>query len=182
MKFPALLTVLRTETTSLHKALEAAPPMARFDAEDLERVDVARVLAILAVGIEAFEAELDEPWYRPQTPAIRAELRVLGATAGPALPTVPLRSLGAKLGAAYVLVGSRLGARTIGRRLISRFGEEYLAESPYYGQDAAHTKSQWETLLERLAIVPEDEYSEATKTACFAFETLIQIASRPANF
>lgn len=173
---PPLLEVLRTRTGALHTALEQTRCMARLVAPDLTRAELARALTVLAVGFSRVEEGLrEETWYRPQAPAIAADLWRLPRAAAPEVVEGPaLDSPAARAGAAYVLVGSRLGARTVVRHLRASVGEAFVAGSGYYGEEASHAGEQWSRLLERLAEVDDEE--EAATAAAATFRMLIALS------
>jgi heme oxygenase len=175
-----LLLSLRQATAGLHARLESTPCMARLGCDDLQAVELARALAVLSAGFAAIESGLiTEVWYRPQLPALLAELQRL-----PPVPPVaevsPLRlpDRAARLGAAYVLIGSRLGAKSIAKRLRLQFGEAFIADSVYYGSEAEYAPAQWAALNEHLleAGAAPAVAGSATTAAQAAFGQLIALS------
>lgn len=175
-----LLLALRQATADRHHALEATPCMARLGADDLDSAGLARALQVLLAGFSAIEPALSaEDWYRPQAPALAEDVAHLA----PPLreldsAPLPLADGAARLGAAYVLIGSRLGAKTIARRLDARFGEGYAAGSAYYGREAVHAPAQWQALQQRLAEAPPGDHAAATAAAAAAFDRLIALSGQ----
>lgn len=150
--------------------------MARLAAADLDARDVSRVLTVLHAGFGRIEPLLIEhTWYRPQAASMAADLAQL-----PQFPMLPfvhflaLRSRAAQLGAAYVLVGSRLGARSISARLGERMGQDFIRHSQYYGAEAAHAAEQWKLLLSELQAGGDEE--NAAESAVATFEHLIALS------
>ena len=147
----------------------------RLDAESL-----ARALSVLQAGFAAVESQLQaEPWYRPQAPALRHDLSRLPAMPAPdAVESPVLATPVARLGAAYVLIGSRLGAKSIARRLRETLGPEFVAGSSYYGAEAEHAPEQWGALQQRLAAAAPESADEACAAARAAFGLLIGLSER----
>lgn len=175
-----LLLALRQATADRHHALEATPCMSRLGADDLEPAELASALQVLLAGFSAIEPELAaEDWYRPQAPAIAEDVARLAPPPRPlAAEPLALADGAARLGAAYVLIGSRLGAKTIARRLDARFGAGFSAGSAYYGREAAHAPTQWQALQLRLAEAPAEHHAAATAAAAAAFDRLIALSGQ----
>jgi len=175
-----LLLALRQATQELHRRLEATPCMARLGAEDLGAEDLARALSVLHGGFAAVEAALQaEDWYRPQAPALAADLARLPAMPAVAVPG-PLRldAAAARLGAAYVLIGSRLGAKSVAHRLRETLGSEFVAASAYYGAEVEHATEQWTRLQQRLAAAAPESADQASGAARAVFGLLIELSER----
>lgn len=178
----SLLLSLRQATAAQHRRLESTPCMARLGADDLQPKELARALTVLRAGFAALESGLvPEPWYRPQLPSLVAELQRLPPV--PAVPEPPppgLADAAARLGVAYVLIGSRLGARSIARQLRVRFGEDFLAGSAYYGAEAEHAPAQWAALVQRMDEVGDSPAvaESAAAAAGAAFERLIGLSEQ----
>lgn len=178
------LSLLRAHTNELHRALERTPCMTRLAADDATPADVARALTVLHAGFVRVEAGLrEETWYRPQAPALAADLALLPAFTAPQVTDAPgpasLPNHAARLGAAYVLVGSRLGARTIARNLRSQWGAAFIAASSYYGAEASHASEQWQTLMGQLAALDDAETAAAVATDTFRLLMTLSEAAAP---
>ena len=159
--------------------------MARLNAPDLQLQDVCRVLLVLHAGMSLVERQLvGETWYLPQAPALAADLKTLDEVPQPTTLGLSLTGEAAQLGAAYVLVGSRLGARTIARTLAARFGPERVNDFAYYGSAALQAApQQWAALIARLQgceATPDFE-AEATRAAASVFALLITLCSQPSS-
>lgn len=175
-----LLTSLRAATHELHVALEQTPCMARLQADDLQRSDVARVLQVLAAGFSPIEAQLAGlAWYRPQLPAIASDLTRVSA------PPLVLHAAGldvpdpaARIGAAYVLTGSRMGVRSIRKQLASHLGADFVLGSAYYGGEGDFAKAQWDALMGAMAAIPVGGADEraAVEAGVGAFRVLQDLA------
>ena len=154
--------------------------MARLGADDLEPAELARALQVLLAGFSAIEPELAaEDWYRPQAPAIAEDVvRLAPPPRALQAEPLPLAGRAARLGAAYVLIGSRLGAKSIARRLDARFGEGFAAASADYGREAAHAPTQWQALQQRLAEAPAADQPAAVAAATAAFDRLIALSGQ----
>lgn len=176
-ELPALLSSLRTHTGELHRSLESTPCMVRLGAPDVTPHELATALTVLHTGFTAIEAQLaDEPWYRPQAPALAADLSLLPpAPAPPPIAPPPLTTHAARLGAAYVLVGSRLGARTIARNLRGSMGDDFVTRSQYYGAEADHAGEQWQTLIQQ--IPTSDDEQQTTTAAVATFRLLMDLST-----
>lgn len=177
-----LLLALRQATQDLHRQLEATPCMARLGADDLDAGSLARALSVLHTGFSAVEVPLRaEPWYRPQAPALAADLARLPAMPARGEGEVPaLDQEAARLGAAYVLIGSRLGAKSIARRLRETLGPEFVADSAYYGAEADHAPEQWASLQQRLVAAAPDSAPAASAAARAVFGLLIGLSEQAA--
>jgi heme oxygenase len=88
---------------------------------------------------------------RRRSPALLADLRRLGGAAPAGLEPPVLEGEAAVLGAAYVLEGSRLGARILERRLAA--GDPDLARSAGYLRHGAGAVL-WSSFLARLEAAP----------------------------
>lgn len=175
-----LLLALRQATADRHQALEATPCMARLGADDLEPGELARALQVLLAGFSAIEPALSaEDWYRPQAPAIAEDVaRLAPPPRSLQAAPLPMADSAARLGAAYVLIGSRLGAKSIARRLDARFGAGFSAGSAYYGREAEHAPTQWQALQQRLAAAPAADQAAAVAAASAAFDRLIDLSGQ----
>jgi heme oxygenase len=166
-----ILQALRTATRSLHDAVEATPCMLRLQAADVGEQDVARTFAVLLGAFTALEARLQGiHWYRPQAPALARDLqRLLPLAPVPVIARLPeaITAEGGELGIAYVLVGSRLGAKFIARHLADRLGRDWVEASAYYGSEVPFAAPQWSALMEALK-AGEGEPHEVEGRRCAA--------------
>ena len=124
---------LKAATEDIHQALDDT--LSRFDLAD--EADYARFLSIHARAIPPIEAALEEGgigsvvdgWRRHRTEALAADLAALGhgMPAPAAAPRVD--GVGALLGTAYVLEGSRLGGQLLRRKVGEGLPVTYLGQS-----------------------------------------------------
>lgn len=173
---------LRTETRTWHERIEGAVPL--LDAE-LDRPRYRRYLEALAGYYRPVEAMLltVEGWAsigidldrRRKVPWIERDLQALGAA-----PLVPLAvvlprvsTLARAAGCLYVLEGSTLGSRVVGRHLEASIGvRPDLGAAFFHGYGDA-TGAMWEAFvqaLDALAAAGADE-REVIDAARETFET-----------
>ncbi len=161
-----VLEALRAATAEGHRALESTPTMAALGAPDCDEAALARALQVLAAGFGEHEPALaGEAWYRPQAPAIRRDLERLGLAPSAPAAVAEDGSAASLVGIAYVLVGSRLGARVTAQRLAQRFGEDFVRGLQYFGAEASFSAPQWRAFQERAGLL---EGEEARALACAA--------------
>lgn len=122
------LSVSRRYTARHHAALERHPVLARLAAPDCtaaEYVRAVRSLAAIYAGIDRLllAAEPYRPAavgpFRPRAPRLVAECAAMGSRVAPrkTVPPPELASVGAYLGARYVVDGAQFGHRTIAASL-----------------------------------------------------------------
>jgi heme oxygenase len=148
---------LRAGTRSAHARIETAPALVRLVAEDLSRPEYIVILQhlqalhtylepALAAALETLPlaaAMLDGS--RPRR--LAEDLAWFGA---PALPPPPLPTISgpaAALGALYVIEGSGLGGRVIGRHLNACLGVTPATGGSFFcGLDAEAARLRWSRL------------------------------------
>ena len=167
---------LRAGTRDAHAQIETAPALVRLVAQDLTRQEYIIILQHL----QALHAHLE--------PAVAAELETIPQAAAmldgsrprrlaedlawfgaPALAPPPLPDLAgpaAALGALYVIEGSGLGGRVIGRHLSECLGVAAGAGASFFcGLDADGARQRWTRLGAILdAADPDDSPGPATAT------------------
>jgi heme oxygenase len=112
--------VLRDRTAEAHRRLERRSPLAR---DDLDRDGYVRSLRALHAVHRVVEASPGAV-LRPRVPDLAADLVALGADPADQVraPGPVLTTPAAAVGAAYVLEGAALGARTVLDHVRSRLG------------------------------------------------------------
>jgi len=167
-----MLSAFRARLRGLHDRVDAA-----FGAFELsQRNHYISFLHAHARVLHAVEAQLhgDDalPLWRPRTLELDADLAALGAypratqPVGMALDTHDMR-----LGAVYVLEGSRLGGRWLAQRLTPDLPKSYLG--------LAHPKGSWPAFLEAIERIMEQNPSVLhgmTKGATAVFEAFAAAA------
>lgn len=124
---------------------------------------------------------LDPFTYRPRTPRLKHDLRVLGRSEAElaVLPTAPLDEIlpldgvQALLGCLYVVEGSELGGRVIWKQLTGSLPPEALRADAFFGGDAERTRARWNRfrrVFDR-RIDPGPPLEEAVETARATFRT-----------
>jgi len=177
------LAALRAATASQHAALESH---LRIAAPGAGRREYAAHVAALWSWMQPFEASLwRAPWPREVDAASRAvklgwlEADIAAARADgylapplePALRTPALEDLAQRMGVAYVIEGSLLGAQVLLRRLgpvLHPWPARWLRG---YGREAG---PRWVVFLAALAghVHSPDDIERAAESACDAFSTL----------
>ena len=154
--------------------------MARLQSDEVSVGDVTRSLQVLLAAFSVVEAHLGTlDWYRPQAPAIASDLRRLGVPSSSIeVAASPLDDACAQLGAAYVLIGSRLGVQSIRRHLAARLGEEFVERSAYYTAEAEHASAQWIRLREALSVAEPSSHSTICAAAGSTFALFKSLAEQ----
>lgn len=139
---------LRKATAASHARVDAA--FSRFRLDDAD--DYRRFLLAQAAGFLPVEAALDEAeaerliphWAeRRRASLLRADLAALNVTAPELFGPPPIfSSKASRLGATYVLEGSRLGGALLKRQVPKSFPRRFL--------DARQLAGSWRKLLETL--------------------------------
>ncbi len=140
-------TALRDATAAEHERVDRL--FSRFNLaqeEDYRRFLLAQAAAFLPIEAaldEAEAAELVPDWpLRRRGKLLQDDLRALGSGDPPPIAAPPLPDPAAKLGAIYVLEGSRLGGALLKRRLPDT--------APRYFLTAPQKGGSWRKLLETL--------------------------------
>lgn len=168
-----LRSALRAATAETHQALDAT-----FGAFELQsRSGYLRFLEASAAALLPLEAALSEAgiaaiipdWeQRLRATAIAADLAALGGTVRP-LPMRPGFTAAGMLGAAYVLEGSRLGARVLLKQIAASPDPTVAAATAYLGHGAGLPLwPRFLTILDNAAQDPR-ETGEAIDAARQAF-------------
>jgi heme oxygenase len=163
---------LRKATATLHARVDACAGQMRLETAG----GYARFLATQASVVLPLEDALESAgivrllpdWRdRRRAEALKADLQEIGASCIPIRPPV-LKSGAALLGSAYVLEGSRLGARVILSRIVSSSATRYL----HHGEG----RRLWPVFLEILeANEGARRHSEtAARSARLVFEMFAQ--------
>ena len=155
MTSDSLAQHIKSRTAGAHRRVEGlldvdAPG---FDADAWRAMLGAlhRVVAPLEAqltALPALRAWLPDWDARRRAHLLAADLEALGVEPPPALPVARFDSLGAALGAAYVLEGSTLGGRVILARLTPRMGPLLALSDRYHRRPDAGVA--WRTFLQRL--------------------------------
>ena len=131
--------------------------------EDYRRFLLAQAAAFLPIERrldQAGTAELVPDWSsRRRADLLRADLSVLGVDEPVCIPSPPLDSPAAQLGAVYVLEGSRLGGAVLKRGLPQAAPRRFLS--------APQIQGSWRKLLESLDkfLYPSDRLETAMAAA-----------------
>lgn len=158
---PPLLAALRAGTRAAHETLEAEPVMAALLAPDLTRAAYVAVLR----AMHAFHAGMGRAlaphilaglWPRAMDDdrlrALDEDLAWLGATAARPMTLRLPPEPAALLGACYVLEGSALGGRVIGRAVARSLGVGPQRGGSYYcGASAEDARARWQQFCGTLA-------------------------------
>lgn len=144
---------LRAETRADHMMIDQM--ILRLDLA--QREDYGLFLNIHHSALQDLKSEWrceDSDDFRAMSRNLQNDLQVLGITATPHRPTLrPALTLGNRLGVAYVIRGSRLGANVLRKRVPPRFVTSYLDFTPTLS---------WAHFLQQLERPPEDAESEVS--------------------
>lgn len=176
---PSVLDALRAGTGADHATLDAALNLMR---DDYSRIDYLRTLAAFYGFVSAWEAQVLPQAVeaglslQAQSGRLLQDLEAFGVDAdklplarGAELPDT--RSPAALYGSSYVMIGSRLGARIIGPRLMKHFAIDEHSGCAYFGGDAESTGPAWRLFRQQLeaALGPDDQaVAVAAARATFA--------------
>lgn len=189
---PGILERLRAATRMAHAAIETVPSLSRLRTPELTLADYAQTLRRL----HAFFASIEPHLAHALRGRSRAEALVDGAGlndlaadihwcgAQPVEPP-PLRqavtSVAAALGALYVIEGSNLGGRVIGRQVAKTLGVGPGTGGSFYcGLNADSARRRWRLLQEVLRLeideagVPWEPVTEAALDTFAALERWMQ--------
>jgi len=157
---------LRAATRAAHDTVDAS--FSRFDLAD--RDDYARFLLAHTRATAAVEAVLTQdsalPRWRPRLPLLLSDLAALGRTPLPPLAFDLGDAPAARLGALYVMEGSRLGGAILVKRLFAGAPAAFLS--------ARHDPGEWRAFLQGLddrGVGQPPQWRDdvgAGATACFA--------------
>jgi heme oxygenase len=176
-----LRTALRFATTSQHQALDALAEGFDLDTIPGYAAFLGAHASILPALENAITADpLPAGWPAPQrTPALFEDIHALGETPPPQ-PDIPkLVSLEMRVGALYVLEGSRLGGAFILRRINARHPEAptaFLAEKTH-----GLSWPRFVTWLDGLAFDPlgQSEAIDGARRTFAAFENAFRMRLPP---
>jgi heme oxygenase len=174
----SVLEALRAGTSADHGALDGALNLMR---PDYSRADYVGTLAGFHGFVAAWEAQVLPQaadaglTLHAQAGRLRQDLEAYGIDAdnlplasGDALPDTGSRA--ALYGSAYVMIGSRLGARIIGPHLMQHFGIDEHTGCAYFGGNAEATGPAWRLFRQQLeAAIGTDEHDEAVAAARATF-------------
>jgi heme oxygenase len=176
---PPLLADIRAATRSLHDRIEIAPALVRLMAPDLQRPDYVAALqakfrfhAAMQAALPPRLARLGIAWAVPShaLAALAADLAALGA-AVPAVPRCPGLGRGfGPVGALYVIEGSLLGGRVIGRHVGDALGVSPGAGGSFFrGTTADDARARWRGFCDLLASLPNSARPGVTGGAARGF-------------
>lgn len=160
---------LRTETKSIHQALEKALIPGIKQATTPEAyAGILKTFYGYVKGMEALlDAQLSDsivPAYtqRRKSNAIQKDLKSLNCTGTLAvatdLPTVS--NISQALGAMYVLEGSTLGGRLITKMLMQNLGLTDTKQLQFFSGYGDQTEAMWGSFLQTLTKHAEDEHAQ----------------------
>ena len=189
-KAPNIMMRLKNDTGIAHKQLEKSACFKRLFADDYQISEYAQLLGYFYGYFSAIEPVLftDLPQeyhsglqYRTKIDLLRQDLAFLSTNAD-ALPfceTLPeLTSFAQKMGALYVLEGSLLGGRVIGRHLTSHFGADIVSALNFYHCYGENLDRQWRGFAEFMMHYFDNQndqvINEVIEAANAAFTTLQQ--------
>ena len=184
---PGILERLRSATRDAHASIETVPRLSRLLARDITTTEYVETLRML----HAFHASILPDLARCLRGTSRAEALLdgkgLAALAADiawfdAIPLVPQRlqqppaCVAAALGTLYVLEGSNLGGRVIGRHVARNLGVGPGSGGSFYcGLGAEDARRRWRLLQEVLRLeidAPEALGETVTSAALATFESL----------
>lgn len=181
------LTLLRARTRAAHASIETVPAMARLMAPDLTLAEYIDVLQCMYAFHDAVEPPVARalrqvPEAAPLLTTVRMDALVddlawFGVRPSLPTPALPgLTSMAAALGALYVVEGSNLGGRIIGRHVSVSLGVSDGAGGSFYcGHGAETARARWQTLcalLEGPIAGPAAADETIAAAACDTFDCL----------
>lgn len=181
-----ILDRLRAETADLHAAVERESGLVddRVRMGDYVRV-LGRIHAFHAAVEPAIARALrDEPFMarRRRIADLDRDLAALGgrpASLRPAWTRGAPRDLPGGLGAAYVLDGARLGARTVARHLFLHLGLRPETGARYFTCDPGTAVDLWRETVDRLSQLPAEAVDAAVHGAAATFDAFRTIVCHP---
>ena len=173
---PSIASHLRAATRAAHDMVDAS--FSRFDLADPD--DYAGFLLAHARATAAVEAVLVRdttlpPW-RPRLALLLDDLAGLGLAPPPPLAFDPGDEPAARLGALYVMEGSRLGGAVLARRVLTGAPAAFLS--------ARHDPGEWRGFLRTLdarGVGQPPEWHDAVAAGASACFALYATASLPAR-
>jgi heme oxygenase len=181
------LESLRAATRAAHASIETVPALSRLLAPNLgaaDYVDTLRLLHAFYAGIEPILGRLLQGKSRAaalldgvRLAAIAEDIAWFGVTPLPPLrPESPPVSIAAALGALYVIEGSNLGGRVIGRHVSKTLGVVPGSGGSFHcGLTADEARRRWQVLQEVLRLeidLPGLPLEPLTRTALATFRAL----------
>jgi heme oxygenase len=151
-----MMTLLKENTATAHKQLEKTPCFKRLFASDYTISEYTQLLSFFYSYYAAIEALLfkDLPpeyhhtlQHRTKTHLLYQDLTTLNVDIDelPVCEILPsLSTFAKKMGALYVLEGSLLGGRVIGRHLTEHFGADTLLPLNFYSCYGTDLPIQWQ--------------------------------------
>jgi EAL domain-containing protein (putative c-di-GMP-specific phosphodiesterase class I)/heme oxygenase len=183
---PGILERLRSSTRAAHAAIETLPRLSRLLARDITVTDYVQTLRLL----HAFHASIEPELARCLRGLSRAEALLDGKgiaaleadiTWFGAIPLAPQQlqrpptSVASALGALYVIEGSNLGGRIIGRHVAKNLGVAPGTGGSFYcGLSAEDARRRWRQLQEVLRLeidAPGTIWEPVTSAALATFES-----------
>jgi heme oxygenase len=177
---PPILGDIRAVTRPLHDRIETAPALTRLMARDLRRADYVAALqakfrfhAALQAVLPARLTRLGLAWPVPAhaLAALASDLTALGASV-PAVPRAPglCRAFG-PVGALYVIEGSLLGGRVIGRHVGETLGVTPDSGGAFFrGTTADSARERWRRFCALLATLPDGASRSVCQGAVSGFQ------------
>jgi heme oxygenase len=184
---PGILERLRSTTRAAHASIETVPRLSRLLARDITTTDYVETLRLL----HAFHASMLPDLARCLRGTSRADALLDGAGLAAlaadiawfdATPLAPRRlqrpptCVASALGALYVIEGSNLGGRVIGRHLARNLGVGPGSGGSFYcGLSAEDARRRWRLLQEVMRLeldAPGALWQPVTSAALATFESL----------
>jgi diguanylate cyclase (GGDEF)-like protein len=184
---PGILERLRSSTRAAHLSIETVPRFGRLLSPDITTPDYVQTLRLL----HAFHASIEPDLARCLRGSSRAEALLDGTGLAAlatdiawfgAIPIVPQRlqepatTVATALGALYVIEGSKLGGRVIGRHVAKTLAVGPGSGGSYYcGLTAEDARRRWRLLqevLRREIDQPGATWQPVTAAALATFESL----------
>lgn len=186
---PPLLLALRHGTRAWHDAVEQAPALAALMQDGVTQADYIAALqgqfrfhAAYQPALAKALRRLGIAWRLPDfaLAALREDITALAAPVPP-VPAPPRLGRGlAPLGALYVLEGSLLGGRVIGRHIAARLRIDAGTGASFYcGTEAAAARSRWLDFCGMLRALPESEAPALIAGARDGFHFFLRAAAAP---
>lgn len=190
---PANLAFLRAQTAAAHARTESLGPLLKLMSPELDLLDYGRALSGLYLFQSALQAALLPRLMRLGSPlapnaatlaSLRADLNWLGlGVPRGARPRVALGRGASAYGALYVLEGSSLGGRVIGRHISSTLGLGPGHGAEFFcGVSAQAARARWAQLADTLAALPQSTQPQLLHGALAAFgflESVFTVERKP---
>ncbi len=183
-----VMAELKTKTHSAHKELEKLHCFKRLFSDDYQIDEYSRLLGSFYGVFCAVEPLLfsnlpadQQPLlrHRVKTPCLKLDLAVFGKNPHdlPSCQNIPdLETFGKKMGALYVLEGSTLGGRIIGKHLSNHFGAQVGPALNFYGCYGQNVDVEWRSFIHIMDshFSGEPAVDEVVQAACATFAGLQQ--------